>query len=376
VAASTFIVVLAVSLAVVPPVPEARAVGSPGLGLLDGPPPPLSVQGNRLLAGGQPIQLRGVNKSGSEYACIHGWGVFDGRSDAGSVRAIASWRVNVVRIPLNEDCWLGINGVPSQSSGPNYQQAIQNYVRVLHQQGLYAEVSLAWLAPGTDVATGLAPILDEDHGPAFWSGVAAAFKDDPAVFFGLQSEPFGVDYGCLRNGHQACSGEVGYVAAGMQEALNAVRTAGAANLVAVPGITWSNDLTGWLASEPTDSLDPAQLVAEAHVYGNNACGAQDAGACLDETIGPVAQQVPVVFGETGETYDESECSAQNMSVILPWADAHNISYLAWAWNTWGDCQSLIASEDGTPNASSPAGTQYASYVRAHLAAVDTINTTS
>jgi len=94
-------------------------------------------------------------------------------------------------------------------------------------------------------------------------------------------------------------------------------------------------------------------------------------ACLEETIGPVAQKVPVVFGETGETYDESECSAQNMSVILPWADAHNVSYLAWTWDAWGNCQSLISSEDGSTNTSSPAGTQYASYVRAHLAAVST-----
>jgi endoglucanase len=353
--------------------PSPGWAGSPArlLAAVDGPPPPLSVQGNRLLAGGQPIQLRGVNRSGTEYACLHGWGVFDGRSDAGSVQAIASWNTNVVRIPLNEDCWLGINGVPAQDGGLNYQQAIQSYVRTLHQQGLYAEVSLAWSAPGGDLAAGLAPILDEDHGPAFWSSVAAAFKGDPAVYFGLEGEPFGIDFGCWLNGHQACSGQVAYDAAGMQEALNAVRAAGAPNVLAVSGVTWANDLSGWLANQPKDTLDPPQLVAEAHVYGNNACGAQNAGACLEETIGPVAQKVPVVFGETGETYDESECSAQNMGVILPWADAHNVSYLAWTWNAWGNCQSLISSEDGSTNTSSPAGTQYASYVRAHLAAVST-----
>src|SRR5690348_6925230 len=82
---------------------------------------PLSVQGNQLLAGGKPIQLRGVNRSGSEYACLHGWGIFDGRADPSSVHAIASWHTNVVRLPLNEDCWLDINSVPNQYSGANYQ---------------------------------------------------------------------------------------------------------------------------------------------------------------------------------------------------------------------------------------------------------------
>src|SRR2546422_3166294 len=52
-------------------------------------------------------RLRGVNRSGTEYACAQGWGMFDGPSDSASVQAIASWKANVVRVPLNETCWLG-----------------------------------------------------------------------------------------------------------------------------------------------------------------------------------------------------------------------------------------------------------------------------
>lgn len=352
--------------------PKASAAADGGAGrplpaLVDAEPAPLSVQGNQLLAGGQPIRLRGVNRSGTEYACIHGWGVFNGGSDAASVDAIVSWHANVVRVLLNEDCWLGINGVPPQYSGQSYQQAIESYVQLLHKKGLYAELSLQWLAPGSDLAANGAPILDEDHGPSFWGSVAAAFKDDLSVFLGLQGEPFGIDYNCWLYGHEACSGLVGYDAAGMQEALTAVRNAGSGNVVAISGLAWANDLSGWLANEPKDSLDPAQLVAEAHVYGNNPCGAANGGACLDSTIAPVASVVPVVFGEVGETYNEAECSADNTNVILSWADAHNISYLVWTWNAWGDCQSLISSEDGTPNTSSPTDTRYASFVKEHLA---------
>src|SRR5262249_54003018 len=68
----------------------------------------LAVRGNQLLAGEAPITLHGVNRSGTEYACIQGWGIEDGPMDQMSVNAIATWGANLVRVPLNEDCWLGI----------------------------------------------------------------------------------------------------------------------------------------------------------------------------------------------------------------------------------------------------------------------------
>ena len=76
-------------------------------------PTGLHVVGQQLLDGANhPVILRGVNRSGSEYACIQGWGFFDGPSDLASVQAIAAWGANAVRIPLNEGCWLNINGAP------------------------------------------------------------------------------------------------------------------------------------------------------------------------------------------------------------------------------------------------------------------------
>ncbi len=109
----------------------------------------LRVSGNRLVDGRDAaIQLRGVNRSVTEYACIQGWGIFDGPSDAASVQAVASWRVNIVRVPLNENCWLGINGVNPAYSGAKYRNAIVAYVNLLHRYGMYAELSLMWGAPG------------------------------------------------------------------------------------------------------------------------------------------------------------------------------------------------------------------------------------
>ena len=154
-------------------------------------PSGLHVSGNQILdAGGGIVRLIGVNRSGTEYRCIQGYGIFDGPSDDASVQAIADWHVNAVRIPLNEDCWLGINGALPAYSGANYQTAIANYVARLESHGLVPILELHWSAAGNARATGQQPMPDVDHSIAFWSGVAARFGSDQSVVFDLFNEPF------------------------------------------------------------------------------------------------------------------------------------------------------------------------------------------
>src|SRR5690348_2696511 len=143
------------------------------------PAGPLSVrvQGNRLLdQAGHLVRLRGVDRSGTEYACAQGWGLFDGPSDSASVQAIASWKANAVRVPLNETCWLAINGVNPTYSGSNYQKAISDFVSLFNRAGLVVILDLHWSAAGTAIALGQAPMPDRDHTPEFWREVAAAYK--------------------------------------------------------------------------------------------------------------------------------------------------------------------------------------------------------
>src|SRR5690242_16802579 len=76
--------------------------------------PNLRVSGTGLVdASNNPVFLHGANYSGGEYACIQGWGIFDGPSDQTFVNGLLSAHVNAIRLPMNEDCWLAINGVPA-----------------------------------------------------------------------------------------------------------------------------------------------------------------------------------------------------------------------------------------------------------------------
>ncbi len=304
-------------------------------------PKGLHVVGNRLLdTNGRVVRFHGVNRSGTEYSCVQGYGIFDGPSDAASIRAMASWHVNAVRIPLNEDCWLGINGVEPAYSGARYRRAIVSYVRLLHSFGMYAELSLMWAAPGSYRATYQPGAPDRDHAPAVWASMARTFRHDPNVVLAPWGETI-VDADCFLRGG-ICAATYGpankqYETAGMQQAVTIMRRAGYRGVIAIPGLDFANDLSKWLSHMPSDPR--RQLIAEAHVYGKNTCASV---ACFDATFAPVARRVPLIFGETGETYDASSCAASHIATFLRWADAHRTGYFTWTWNTWGNCSALIS----------------------------------
>jgi endoglucanase len=328
----------------------------------------LRVVGNHLVdASSKTVRLLGVNRSGQEFKCIQegsagslGWGIFDGPTDLPSVQAIASWHANAVRVPLNEDCWLGINGVNPSYGGATYQAAIAAYVSTIHQAGLYVILDLHWNAPGTIAAASQQPMPDADHAVDFWKSVATTFSADPAVVFDLYNEPFlygtylqnsgGDPWDCWLNGcglNQYLTGGTPYTqsyswnAVGMQTLVSAIRAVGATNPLMVGGLDWANDLSGWLAHQPKDPQNA--IVASWHSYPGEGC---DTESCWTSTIAPIALEVPVVTGETG---DNVTSATTYVDSFLPWEDSHGISYLGWTWNTWGDSTDvLIADYTGTP----------------------------
>jgi hypothetical protein len=321
----------------------------------------IRVVGNQLVDGaGQPLQLHGVNRSGAEYACAEGWGIWDGPTDDdSSIATMKTWNINAVRLPLNEDCWLAINGVKAQYAGPTYQAAIVDYVDRLVAQGIVPIVNLHFSAPGTTVPDGQSPMPDRDHSVDFWRSVATTFRDRQGILFDLFNEPYPdsnadttAAWTCVRDGG-TCPG-VPFPAAGMQELVDTVRAAGAMQPLMIAGPQYAGVVDHWLQYKPSDPQE--QLAASIHIYGlplDSPCRLQ---SCWDGDVAPLAQTTPIVIGELGDT----DCTSSFSPPLMTWADAHQIGYTAWAWNiaTCSD-PSLITSYDGTPTA-------YGIGVRDHL----------
>lgn len=216
------------------------------------------------------VRLLGVNRSGTEYTCQQGYGFFDGPSDVASIRRMKSWRINAVRVPLNETCWLGINGIDPELGGDAYRREIRGWVTRLEQAGLYVILDLQRAAPGDQQATGIIPMPDADHAPAFWRSVATEYREDRAVLFDLYNEPHDVDWRCWKRGCTLSGEHVGsYRAAGMRQLVAAVRSTGAEQPLLLGGIEWSRNLDRWLEFLPHDPLD--SLVASNHTYDFSTC---------------------------------------------------------------------------------------------------------
>ncbi|MEU2787714.1 cellulase family glycosylhydrolase [Streptomyces sp. NPDC007100] len=350
-----------------PPAPTAPDGAAPAAAH-PAPPPRLHVAGNRFAdPAGAERRLLGVNRSGAEFSCVQGRGIFDGPVDDTSVAAIAGWGANAVRVPLNEECWLGTANIDPRYAGAAYTSAVRDYVRRLTAHGLTPILELHWshghyTGPSAGCADEHAscqkPMPDRRYSPAFWSSVATAFKGAPEVVFDLFNEPYPDRatpdteraWACWRDGGN-CPG-IGYEVAGMQTLLDAVRATGARNPVLAGGLAYANDLGRWLAYAPKDPA--GNLAAAWHGYNFNACADEN---CWTRTLGPVADRVPLVAGEIGE----NTCAHGFTDRAMRWLDGRRASYLGWTWNTW-DCAAgpaLIRDYAGTPTA-------YGAGLRDHL----------
>ncbi len=345
-----------------------------------GPALSIAISGNHFVNGaGETIRLLGVNAPSTEYACDEGWGYSSQPLTEATALGIASWDADAVRVPLNEDCWLGLNGQPSYGTQAGYQGAIESWVADLNAAGLYVILDLHWSAPGSLNADGQRPMPD-DHSVAFWTSVATVFEDNPAVVFDAFNEPYSpagngdsalaVSWSCWRNG--GCAVPVAsdgstvndsdtYVAAGMQALVTAIRATGANQPILLGGLSYANDLSGWIANEPSDPDN--QLAASFHNYYGESC---DSSVCWNNTIATVAAHVPVVTGEFDQGYDcgDPPTSPSGLTTFdqtfMNWADENGVSYLAWGWwvlgNTTTSCAALGGGGDNYALISDYSGT--------------------
>jgi endoglucanase len=111
----------------------------------NGNAPALHVLGNKLVdADGKTRRLLGVNRSGGEFMCVQGYGIWDGPVDDAAIEAIADWKANAVRIPLNEECWLGLSNIKPEYGGVNYTAAVKDLVAEVEAHGMTPILDLHW----------------------------------------------------------------------------------------------------------------------------------------------------------------------------------------------------------------------------------------
>jgi endoglucanase len=341
--------------------------------------PQLRVSGNHLVDGrsGQAFVPRGVNWPSFEYACSDGYGYSNsaGSTNVGPTAAgaalIASWHINTVRLPLNQDCWLGEDGLPKFGQASGYRAAVRRWVAVLHKADLAVVLDLHWSGPAGVVADGQRAMPD-DRSDDFWSSVARTFKKDRSVIFDVFNEPysrydtngtlvFDLTWDCWRAGgcaaprtgdRQALDGGT-FTTIGLWSLVDTIRATGAKQPIMLGGIDYASDLRAWLANRPNDK----QVVASFHNYGGHLCHNT---SCWDEVIQPIAAETPVVTGEFGET----DCQTSPES-YMDWADRHGVGYLMWAWWVLPDnaCSTLAVLADVRGTARGPNGTA----LKAHLA---------
>jgi endoglucanase len=334
------------------------------------------VSGNQFVnQDGTAIQLRGANMSGLEF----GVDPFSGVAMSTVIAGLQSWDINVVRLPLNEGYWLG---TCTFSSG-DYQTVLSSAVASLTQAGIYVILDLHETSATAACPSAQDYMANTVHSVTFWQQVAAQYASNPAVMFELFNEPHTSDnpipetqaeWNELLNG--GINGNSQY--AGMQPLLNAVRGAGASNVVLVDGLNWAADLGHVNSSDangmviPTDTVSPAQIAGVMHYYydGNyNASGNYYLSHGLPLILTEYGDNSGTTGGDTNTTsmyaWGDPGGTASQVAGVGGSSYA-GISYVAWAWvwsSGWGGIANyqLVNSASGTVYP----GSTYATEVHSH-----------
>jgi hypothetical protein len=296
---------------------------------------PYSVKGNTILGvDGKQYIFHGIGRDGLEYNCS-GEGPLDEKSlsymGSGTNTTTATyWGANTVRLPLSEGFWL--NGAPGYPcTAAQYRTLVKQTVDNLTALKLNVMIDLHWVDAGKQSGQGGAqwPSPDADS-VTFWNQIAPIYKSYSNVLFELYNEPNASSWSCWVSGCSytnikgysndcQCNKTVSYQAVGMQNLVNAVRGAGATNLVIVAGMNWGYELS----KLSTYALSGSNIVYDTHPYSYSGKMPAD----WDASFGNLSTKYAMISAENGE-YD---CGTSYDSQLYNYLDAHQIGWVSWAW---------------------------------------------
>jgi len=290
--------------------------------------PRLRTSGNRIINSttGEPVLLRGLNRSGLEYSDPDEQGFLSGASlSRNEIQFITqSWRCNIIRLPFNQDFVLhGHNGRTAEE----YRQALDQVIYWASMFGAYTLLDLQWLDAERIYGGNrnfVAP-LPNMQSIELWSTLARRYRDEPAVLYDLFNEP----HDRLPDDPYPLNKPDGttYPASQMKVTMNewqpwarklseAIRNENPDALVFSAGTNWAYDLRGM----PIDDLD--NVVYSTHIYPNK-------GTDWDNVFGDLSASVPVFAGELGGT--ESPDELDYVRRLLDYLRQKEIGFTAWSW---------------------------------------------
>jgi hypothetical protein len=233
-------------------------------------PLPLKVAGTQILNGkNEPVTLRGVNCASMEWAN-------DGQGHIlQSVKvAIGDWHVNHIRLPLAQDRWFG-KAPEQKDEGKAYRALVKEVVDLCASKGVYIILDLHWSDVGEWGQNIGQHSMPDENSLAFWKDIAPVYANHPAVIYDLYNEPHDVTWDIWLNGgtvtdrpNRRGTTPKTFRAVGMQKLLDAVRAAGAKNVIVAGGLNWAYDFDGILDGRQLKDPTGNGVIYANHAYNN------------------------------------------------------------------------------------------------------------
>ncbi len=299
---------------------------------------------------GEQILLRGVNRSGLEYAVPgpEGFLAAVGFEKADVVQIVSGWGANLVRIPLNQAAAL-----PNYetNSAEDYLRALDTVIKWAASIGAWTLLDLHWLEIRTefghlkDGSVNHVPPLPDPESILFWRTLATRYKNEPAVLFDLFNEPHTPlpndtnpiwipdQAGRLREA-QARIVTAQHWKRWAALLLSEIRAVNPDSLVFISGVDWGYDL------RDLPLKNERNVVYSTHVYPHRRASS------WDKYFGSLAAEVPVFVAEWGG----EEADLAFGTKLLTYMEAKNLGWAAWSWRDWPHLLDDIHSRDYSPTA--------------------------
>jgi endoglucanase len=305
---------------------------------------------------GAPVRLRGVNRSGLEYAVPDPPGGARGFLEAvgieeEEIETIArQWGANVIRIPFNQDFALnGSRGRPAE----DYLTALDTVIAWAARHGCYTLLDLQWLDAtrvfGTTdgIKPNRVPPLPDALSVTLWTTLARRYAEEPAVLFDLFNEPHDLisddPHGLLGIHPGGLIAPIPGRRVGMMQwqpwarhLIAAIRAHHPLALIFVSGVGWAYDLRGMPLADDTGA-PLRNIVYSTHVYPWLSTPRiplpwpwRRLEDNWDRAFGHLANRVPVFAGEWGGEPRDLEWGAR----LRHYLDARDIGWTAWSWSDW------------------------------------------